>query len=240
MHSPAPSPPPPKITTTKKLLNKNPINDVLKIFFFFSGSHLRTMACDIKLQNMLEGIVIKWSYIINDIVVETSAKLFQNDAQPVPHDEYTFWCSRLSNLENVYAQLTENNRKMVGVILEKIDSVYFKVYRQSFENAVVALTQARDVTIYLNAFAKYTHLFESNHFLECGILIKPMLHCVCVMWSQSIYYPKENWPRLFKLIGNMLIDESMSALDAETLFQNDIEDTIMKITEIVAILNMYK
>lgn len=198
------------------------------------------MACDIKLQNLLEGIVIKWSYIINDIVIETSEKLFHNDAQPMPNDEYTFWNNRLANLGNLYAQLTENNRKMVGVILEKIESVYFTSYRQSFENSVAAFTQAKNVTIYLNAFAKYTHLFQSNHFLECGALIKPMLHCMCVMWSQSIYYPKENWPRLFKLIGNMLIDESMNALDAETLFQNDIEDTIMKITEIVAILNLYK
>lgn len=198
------------------------------------------MACDIKLQNLLEGIVIKWSYIINDIVIETSEKLFHNDAQPMPHDEYTFWNNRLANLGNLYAQLTENNRKMVGVILEKIESVYFTSYRQSFENAVAALTQAQNVTIYLNAFSKYTHLFQSNHFLECGALIKPMLHCICIMWSQSIYYPKENWPRLFKLIGNMLIDESMNALDAETLFQNDIEDNIMKITEIVAILNLYK
>lgn len=196
--------------------------------------------CDIKLQNLLEGIVIKWSYIIHEVVIETSEKLFQNDAHPMPHDEYIFWNNRLANLENLYAQLTENNRKMVGVILEKIESVYFTAYRQSFENVVAALTQARDVTIYLNAFAKHTHLFQSNHFLESGTLIKPMLHCMSLMWSQSIYYPKENWPRLFKLICNMLIDESMCALDAETLFQNDIEDTIMKITEIVTILNMYK
>lgn len=193
-----------------------------------------------KLQNLLEGIVIKWSYLINDIVIETSEKLFQNGAQPLPIDEYTYWNKRLSNLENVYAQLTENNRKMVGVILEKIDSVYFTAFRQSFENAIAALTQARDVTLYLNAFAKYTHLFQSSHFLDTGMLIKPMLHCMCIMWSQSIYYPKNNWTRLLKMIANMLIEESMNALDAETLFQNDIEDTILKIADIVSILNTFK
>lgn len=198
------------------------------------------MPCDVKLQNLLEGIVIKWSCLINDIVIETSEKLFENDAHPMPIDEYTYWSKRSANLENLYAQLTENNRKMVGVILEKIESVYFATFRQSFENVVTALTQARDVSIYLNAFAKYTNLFQSNHFLDCGTLIKPMLHCLCVMWSQSIYYPKENWCRLFKMIGNMLIEESTNALDADTLFQNDIEDTIMKITEIVNILNLYK
>lgn len=218
--------------------------DVLKMTFVTAYGFCyvfiyRTMVCDKKLQNLLEGIVIKWSYQINDIVIETSEKLFEN-GHPMPIDEYTFWNKRLANLENLYAQLTENNRKMVGVILEKIESVYFSAFRQSFENVVSALTQARDVTIYLNAFAKCTHQFQSNHFLEYGMLIKPMLHCMCIMWSQSIYYPKDNWRRLFKMIGNMLIEESMNALNAETLFQNDIEDTIMKITEIVAILNAYK
>lgn len=198
------------------------------------------MDCDTKLQNSLEGTVIKWSYLINDIVTETSEKLFQNGACPMPIDEYTFWNKRLANLDNLYAQLTENNRKMVGVILEKIKSVYFAAFRQSFENTVAALNQARNVKVYLNAFAKYTRLFQSSHFLECGSIIRPMLHCMCIMWTQSIYYPKDNWARLFKMIANMLIEESMNALDAETLFQNDIEDTMMKITEIVAILNTYK
>lgn len=212
-------------------------------FTWFGGGWIhsqRTMPCDMKLQNLLEGIVIKWSYLINDIVIETSEKLFQNGAHPMPSDECAFWNSRLANLDNLYTQLTENNRRMVGVILEKIESVYFAAFRQSFENAMAALTQARDVTIHLNAFTKFTQLFHSNHFLECGSLIKPMLHCMCVMWSQSIYYPKDNWPRLFKMIGNMLIGESMNALDAETLFQNDMEDTILKITDIAAILNTFK
>lgn len=193
-----------------------------------------------KLQNLLEGIVIKWSYLINDIVTETSAKLFQNGAQPLPSDEYTYWNNRLANLENLYAQLTENNRKMVGVILEKIQSVYFMAFRQSFESAITALTQARNVSIYLNAFAKHTHNFQSNHFLECGTLIKPMLHCMCIMWARSIYYPNDSWARLIQMMSNMLIDESMNALDAETLFQNEIDDTILKIIEIVTILNTFK
>lgn len=193
-----------------------------------------------KLQNLLEGIVIKWSYLITDVVTETSAKLFQNGVQPLPSDEYRFWNNRLANLENLYTQLIENNRKMVGVILEKIQSVYFTAFRQSFESAVTALTQARNVTIYLNAFAKLTHNFQSNHFLECGALIKPMMHCMCIMWTQSIYYPNDSWGRLIQMIANMLIDESMNALDAETLFQNDIDDTILKIIEIVAILNTFK
>lgn len=63
---------------------------------------------------------------------------------------------------------------------------------------------------------------------------------MCIMWSHSIYYPNDSWARLIRMIANMLIDESMNALDAETLFQNEIDDTIQKIIEIVAILNTFK
>lgn len=226
------------------MLNENSVRFICSFrlylsSFFFLFVH-STMPCDMKLQNLLEGIVIKWSYLITDVVTKTSATLFQNNVQPLPSDEYQFWNNRLSNLENLYAQLIENNRKMVGVILEKIQSVYFMAFRQSFESAITALTQARNVTIYLNAFAKHTHHFQSNHFLECGTLIKPMMHCMCIMWTQSIYYPNDSWARLIRMIANMLIEESMNALDAETLFQNDIDDTIVKIIEIVAILNTFK
>lgn len=193
-----------------------------------------------KLQNMLEGIVIKWSCLIDEIIVETTQKLFEDGRQPTPSAEYDYWKNRLSNLENLYAQLNENNRKMVGVILEQIHSAYYSAFRQSFQNTVAALTQARDVSIHLNAFAKCTNLFQSNHFIECATFIKPMLHCMCIMWSQLIYYPKENWTYLLKMIGNMLIEESMNTLDAESLFQNDMEDSIAKINDVVDILNHYK
>lgn len=193
-----------------------------------------------KLQNMLEGIVIKWSCLINGIVIETSEKLFDGNANPTPAAEYTYWNNRLVNLENLYAQLTENNRKMVGVILEEIHSVYYSAFRQTFQNTVAALTQARDVHIHFQAFLKCTQFIQSNHFLECTAYIKPMLHCMCIMWSQSMYYPHENWAFLLKMIGNMLIEESMNTLDAESLFQNDMEDSITKINDVIDILNHYK
>lgn len=210
------------------------------VFRFHRFTSLRAASCDKKLQNTLEGCVIKWSNLINDVIIETSEKLFSNNVHPLPIDEYEYWNQRLDNLENIYAQLIENNRKMVGIILEQLNSVYVTAFRQLFNNTVAALTQARDVFIHLSAFAKCTHQFQSSNFLDCGTLIVPLLHCMCIMWSHSIYYPKENWIRLFRMVSNMLITESMNNLDVDTLFQNDIEDSIMKINEIMAILQLFK
>lgn len=193
------------------------------------------------MQNILEGIAIKWCYLINDVLIDTSEKLFSKNAHPTPAAEYLFWNNRFTNLENLYTQLTENNRHVVGCILEQISSIYFTAFRQAFQNTVMALTQARDVKIHLNALAPHTHVFQTISFHESRPLIKPLLHCMCLMWSKSKYYPTINWVLLFKMIGNMMIEESTKNLDPDTLFQNDsTEDSLIKIAETISNLESYK
>lgn len=205
------------------------------------------MVCDLKMQNILEGIAIKWSYLINDVVIETSEKVFNSSdgqllalSSPTPSAEITFWNERFANLGNLYAQLSEKRRQMVGRILEKISSVYFAAFRRAFQHTITALVQARDVCIHLNGVAASMHAFQSTHFHECGPLVRPMLHVLCLMWRDSKHYPSANWPLLFKMIANMLIEESSRNLDPDTLFQNDVEDTMMKIDETVVILRHFK
>lgn len=209
------------------------------------------------MQNILEGIAIKWSYLINDVVIETSEKFFNgNDVRPhasqtsqpsppllpppTPSTEIIFWNERYANLDNLYSQLTEKRRKMVGRILEKIRSVYFTAFRRAFQHTITALVQARDVCIHLNALASQMHGFQNTLFHECGPLIRPMLHCLCLMWRESKHYPSANWPILFKMIANMLIEEATKNLDPDTLFQSDAEDTMMKIDETIVILKHFK
>lgn len=210
----------------------------------------RTMICDLKMQNILEGIAIKWSYLINDVIIDKSEKFFNTNngralaspapAPPTPSIEIAFWNERLANLNNLYAQLTERRRKMVGQILEKITSVYYAAFRQAFQHTITALVQARDVCIHLNALSGQMQAIENVVFHECRPLIRPMLHCLCLMWRESKHYPSANWPLLFKMIANMLIEESTRNLDPDTLFQNDVEDTMMKIDETVVILKYFK
>lgn len=70
----------------------------------------------------------------------TSAK---NDAQPLRFDEYKFWNKRLNSLENLYAQLIENNREIVNVILDKNQTGLFygissiiREYRNSIDTGL--------------------------------------------------------------------------------------------------------
>lgn len=200
----------------------------------------RTLPCDFKLQNMFEGIVIKWSCLIEDILSHTSEKLFHTNQNPLPIAELTYWTDRSSNLNNVYAQLMETSRKMVGIILEQINSVYSPTFRQFFVRTVAAVKQAQHICCHLNAFAKCTQQIQCNSFADLSASIRPLVHCMCIMWTESIYYPKENWLRLLKMIGNLLINESMDRLESESLFQNDIEDSLIKINETIAVLEHFK
>lgn len=202
------------------------------------------------MQNILEGIVIKWSLLINEIIIDTSEKLFnintissssiQPLSPPIPTAEYTFWNMRYSNLNHLYTQLTDYGRKMIGSALEAINSVYFNAFKQAFQNTVTSLTQARDVRIYLNALEPFTKSFETVNFHECRPHIKPLLHCMCIMWAHSKYYIPTNWVTLFKMIANMLVEESNRNLDSIALFQNDVEDGLQKISDTISILEYYK
>lgn len=162
--------------------------------------------------------------------------MFSNDIHPTPLAEIHFWNNRYLNLQNVYNQLIEENRKMVGMILEKLDSVYYGAFRQTFQQTVTALIQARDNSLYINALTEHFLTFEKTYFHECGILIEPMLHCFCLMWANSKYY-SNHWMNFFRMFGNLLIQESSKNLDPETMFQADVEDVLQKITETISVFD---
>lgn len=191
------------------------------------------------MQNILEGIVIKWSYLVNDIVTDSSSKLFNNGASPLPIAEVQFWHTQYQNLHNVYKQLVEDKRKMVGLILGKIDSVYYSAFRQTFQRTVAALVRARDNSLYLNPLSEHFLAFEKINFHECNALIEPMLHCFCLMWAQSKYY-SNHWIDMFRMVGNLLIQESSKNLDAETMFQVDVEDVLLKLNETLQVFEYYR
>lgn len=189
---------------------------------------------------MFEGTVIKWSCAIGDVLSATSQRLFHGTQNPLPAAELAYWTDRAANLDHLYAQLRENNRKMIGIILEQIDSVYSPTFQQLFVRTVAAVKQARDICCHLNAFAKCTQHIQCNSFADLSANIRPLVHCMCCMWTRSLFYPKANWMRLLKMIGNLLIDESMERLESESLFQNDIEDSMLKINETVGVLEHFK
>lgn len=193
------------------------------------------------MKNSLEGIIIKWVSSITDVLREDSNLLFLNNGHPTPSAEIDFWNARLKNLENLYEQLKSDRVRCVAMILEKIDSVYFSSFRTIFKNLITALVIARDITLYINPLSKHITLIQSTDFLDAQPLIKPFLHCVCLVWSRSIYYcTNQQMMKFFRMIANMLILESAKCLDASTIFQGEIDDSLVKIDKIIGTLKFFR
>ena len=69
-----------------------------------------------------------------------------------------------------------------------------------------ALTEAQDVNTYLKPLRHHFEDFEQAEFDESKKLFAPMMHCLCLVWSNSEYY---NTPArlivLLQEVCNMII-----------------------------------
>ncbi|XP_061501815.1 dynein beta chain, ciliary isoform X1 [Anopheles gambiae] len=198
-------------------------------------------ACSLKMKNSLEGIIIKWACQINDVLKEDSSQAFKDGRHPTPVEEISFWESRQKNLRNIYAQLTEPKARQIGVILEGIDSVYSSSFKKTFKHVVQAVHEADDISLYLKPLRKTFETFESTDFTDSADMISPMLHLVCLVWANSCYYGiNSRLVILFKMISNMMIAEASKSLDPGSLFQGEVDESLIKISQIIDSLEFYK
>lgn len=133
-------------------------------------------ACDMKMKNSLEGIVIKWASQIDEVMKDTSQSLFEKNNHPTPRAELNFWENRRKNVMNIYNQLRDPRVKAIGSILEMINSVYFNTFSSTFKSIVTALHEANDITLYLKPLVSPA-LFERRKFLlklSCFSTARPL------------------------------------------------------------------
>lgn len=78
-------------------------------------------------------------------------------------------------------------------------------------------------------------------FEDAKILIKPLLHVICLLWSHSKYYPENSGMlNLFRMINNMLIAESAKNLDSDSIFQGEPGEAFSKVTKTINFLLYFK
>lgn len=189
--------------------------------------------------NTLDGLVIKWSYQLNEVLSRTPTP--DTAGSPLtPSNEFAFWALRLRNLDNIYMQLRSPDIQTIGTILEATNSVYSASFRVVVQTAVTELNRARDVSVYLNALAPYTDVFKTTDLDKAIPLVRPLLHCMCLMWARARHYGGQDWSRLLRMIANMLVAESINQLDAPSIFQNDVDEELQRLSAIIDLLEHYK
>ncbi|KAJ8974478.1 hypothetical protein NQ317_016132 [Molorchus minor] len=185
---------------------------------------------DSQLKTALENAVMKWSTIVNEVLKQTSLNCFAEGANPTPRAEVEFWNARNTNLESIYDQLHDPRVKKMGQYLELTKSTYSPTFNGLFKKVVAALVEARDVCLYLKTFLPHISHIEDNDFLESKIHLRPLAHCLGLIWASSKYYASsDRIIILMKMVGNMIIEAVDKALDPGSIFQGDPEEMQEKV-----------
>ncbi|KAJ8945230.1 hypothetical protein NQ318_011210 [Aromia moschata] len=195
---------------------------------------------DLSLKTSLENAVMKWSAIISNVLKRTVRDCFAEGANPTPRNGIEYWNARNTNLESIYDQLRDPRIKKSGEYLELTKSTYSSTFNTMFKKVVAALVEARDVCLYQKTFLPHISHIEDNEFFDSKIHMKPLLHCMGLIWANSKYYASsDRIIILFKMVGNMFIEAVDKALDPGSIFQGDPEEMYGKIVQCMDIIKFF-
>lgn len=112
----------------------------------------------------------------------------------------------------IYEQLIDSKVRSMAIILEKTNSAYYNCFKNLFKNVVMSLAEAKDISIYLKPLKKHIDLLEEIDFSDAKALLSPLIHVVCLVWSNSRYYDQIKLIILLKQICNLLIYQVITVL----------------------------
>ncbi|XP_066581161.1 dynein beta chain, ciliary [Prorops nasuta] len=187
-------------------------------------------AADLYLKSAIEGVVIKWAYLVNDVITQESNAAFNDGQNPTPYIELEYWSRRQLNLRYIYDQLQEDRVKKMASILEKTESAYYPCFHNLFENVVSSLTEAKEISLYLTPLAKFFKAVEEIDFAESKPLMATLIHSLGLAWAACTYYQSSSkLIIMFRQICNLLIQEAQRFLDPSSIFQSDVDEALQRI-----------
>lgn len=193
------------------------------------------MKCAETFQNAIEGAVIKWSYQLDELFTHDRNTKF-NLTTATPFDEIEYWRNRATALEQVNKQLLEGPLKRIGDLMLFINSVYSVSYKGLLETAQTELEESRDVLVFMNGLEAQLNALCSIDFDKIADLVRPLIHCLALMWSRIQYYRPSDWERLFRMVCNLCQQEVARHLDASSMFQADEEELANRLELSVGLL----
>ncbi|KAJ6666585.1 hypothetical protein lerEdw1_020308 [Lerista edwardsae] len=167
-------------------------------------SYMRTVL------HTIESMVIKWSHQIQDIVGKSSAQALLNGMHLDPQAELDFWKKRKDNLSCIYDQLQSPVvQKMIRILKAKLSS-YYPTFQDIYKEVENALVEALDIELYLRPLQNHIQRLQDAEFPRMHILIPPLFHTICLIWSHSKFY---NMPAqiivLLQEFCNLFIDQDI-------------------------------
>ncbi|XP_053409478.1 dynein axonemal heavy chain 11 [Nycticebus coucang] len=206
-----------------------------------SYSETRLQSNERMILHAIESVVIKWSHQIQEIVEKDSVQPLLNDSHWTPQTELDFWTMRKENLSCTYDQLhAPIILKMVNILKAK-QSSYFPTLKDIFLSVEHALLEAQDVELHLRPLRRYIQGLQEMELPQTRILIAPLFHTICLIWSHSKFY---NTPvrviALLREFCNLFIDQAVAYLSPEDLLKGEIEDSLEKVEVAINIFKTFK
>ena len=81
------------------------------------------------MKNNIEGIILKWAYQTDEVLVKDSAEDLNKGKNPGPMTEIEFWEAKCTNLESLFEQMKAATTKQMASILNVTDSAYYPCFR---------------------------------------------------------------------------------------------------------------
>ncbi|XP_040289656.1 dynein heavy chain 11, axonemal [Bufo bufo] len=188
-----------------------------------------------------ESMLIKWSYQVRDVIETDSAQPLLKGLNPGPSLELNFWKARRENLGGIYEQLQAPIVQKMSAILKEKESSYYPTLQNIITEVRNALVEAEDIDLHLRTLDSPIRLLEETDFPQIRVVIPPLFHTICLIWSHSEFY---NAPaRIIVLLQefcNLLIDQAKLYLSPEDLFKEETEDALEHVQIAVNVLRTFK
>ncbi|CDQ78911.1 unnamed protein product [Oncorhynchus mykiss] len=189
----------------------------------------------------IESVVIEWSHQIRGVLKKDSSEPLLEGKSPTPHTEINFWRSRYADLECIHSQFKSSKVTKMAELLDAMESSYYPAFKDMLQDVLAALEEAKDICTYLRPLQRLFEDLENVEFPEVKGQIGPLMHIVCLVWSNSRYY---NTPaRLIVLLQetcNLLIQQARVYLSPEEVLKGDVSESLRKVQTSLDILNTFR
>ncbi|XP_063628198.1 dynein beta chain, ciliary-like [Cydia splendana] len=195
---------------------------------------------DLHLKTNIEGAVIKWTQQIHDLMSEDSYIAFKRTKFPLPVADLDFYALRLKNLEGIYSQLRDPRVKRMASYLEATNSVYLECFKNLLTNVVAGVVECRDIFVYQRPLQYHFESFEGTDFMDAKPNIRPMFHCIGLLWGNSRYFCSvEKLIPLLREVCNLVIMQCSNSIDPPSLFQGEPDEQLLKLRKALTNLNHF-
>nr|XP_029540762.1 LOW QUALITY PROTEIN: dynein heavy chain 9, axonemal [Oncorhynchus nerka] len=189
----------------------------------------------------IESVVIEWSHQIRGVLKKDSSEPLLEGKSPTPHTEINFWRSRYADLECIHSQFKSSKVTKMAELLDAMESSYYPAFKDMLQDVLAALEEAKDICTYLRPLQRLFEDLENVEFPEVKGQIGPLMHIVCLVWSNSRYY--NNPARLIVLLQetcNLLIQQARVYLSPEEVLKGDVSESLRKVQTSLDILNTFR